>query len=179
METDLTTKVSKYIPPDESEIEKPPPEVIKYWVPDNSYKKSIKEIGSQLTPGEIYRHKLATTAKEERKLRRLEWRWERRLAKWTRAATIVKAGYRGMMGRRYFKAIQADLRLKKEQREAKVNAVEYFKKGEYEMTLETLNKVTEMTCELYYIRAKVRYFQHLWMECFEDTRKAMSKHHLT
>ena len=97
---------------------------VKAWSPSMSYKLKIHDVGAQPTPAEAYRHKLATTGKEMRVLQRLEWRWERRIEKWTRAATIVKAGYRGMLGRRYFRSIREELEIGKEQRTAKAQAIE-------------------------------------------------------
>lgn len=107
-------------------------------------------------------------------MRRLEWRWERRLAKWTNAATTVKAGYRGMIGRRYFKTIRGDLILKKNQREAKTQAIIFFKDGKYDLTIDALNNVAEMSCELYLIRAKVYYIKNQYEDCYRDSRIAQS-----
>ena len=47
-----------------------------YWKPNTSYSLRLKDVKEQLTPAEVYRHKLLTTAKDERILRRLEWKWE-------------------------------------------------------------------------------------------------------
>eukprot|EP00602_Paraphysomonas_sp_CaronLab_P000830 CAMPEP_0185029112 /NCGR_PEP_ID=MMETSP1103-20130426/15221_1 /TAXON_ID=36769 /ORGANISM="Paraphysomonas bandaiensis, Strain Caron Lab Isolate" /LENGTH=315 /DNA_ID=CAMNT_0027563733 /DNA_START=34 /DNA_END=978 /DNA_ORIENTATION=+ len=138
--------MSGYVPPS-----------TKIWAPNDSYKLTLKEISEQLTPSGIYRHRLATTGREERFLRRLEWRWERRFERWTWAATTVKAAYRGMLGRRYFKSIRKDLELKKMQREAKSKAIEAFRSGDRDKTLEILGMVDEMNGELYIVKAKVLY----------------------
>lgn len=143
------------------------------WHPNDSYKLTLKQIREQLTPAGIYRHKLATTGREERKLRRLEWRWQRRIVKWTKCATIVQAGYRGMVGRRYFKSIRHDLELKKLQREAKIAAIEAFKAGNKQKTLEILSMVEKMTGELYIVQAKVLYTAELFDQCIESAKNAL------
>lgn len=147
---------------------------VNVWHPNDSYKLTLQEIREQLTPAGIYRHKLATTGKAERVLRRLEWRWERRLQKWTKAATTVQAGYRGMIGRRYFKTIRIELEIKKAQREAKIAAIEAFKAGDREKTIEILSMVEQMTGELYIVKAKVLYTLGQFEDSIECALAALS-----
>jgi hypothetical protein len=142
--------------------------VKKNWVPDDSYKLTLTQIRSQLTPSGIYRNELATTGRAERELRRLEWRWERRLDKWVKAATTVKAGYRGMMGRNHFKQIKHVLEVVQAQRLAKRAAIDVFRSGDKDGTLEILAQVQEMNGDLFVIQAKVLYTQHR----FEESLKA-------
>jgi hypothetical protein len=134
---------------------------------DFSYQATLKQISEQLTPSDIYRHNLATTGRAERELRRLEWRWERRLEKWTRMATRVKAAYRGMLGRRYFKTIKADLEMKKKQRVAKTEAVQAFKDGDREKTMQILEFVEQMNGELYIVKSKVLYVSERFDESLQ------------
>jgi tetratricopeptide (TPR) repeat protein len=147
---------------------------MKLWNPQNSYKLTLKEIAEQQTPAGIYRHKLQTTNKDDRKLRRLEWRWQRRLAKWIKATTIVQAAYRGMVGRGYFKSIKRGLELKKIQREAKINAVTAFNSGDKEKTIEILSMVEEMSGELYIVQAKVYYILEKLDMCILAAQNALS-----
>ena len=147
---------------------------VNVWRPNASYNLTLQQIKEQLTPAGIYRQKLATTGKAERVLRRLEWRWERRLQKWTRSATTVQAGYRGMIGRRYFKSIRNELEIKKAQREAKIAAVEAFKAGDKEKTIEILSTVEQMTGELYIVKAKVLYTTEQFDESIECAKSALS-----
>ena len=125
------------------------------WKPDDSYKLTLKEIREQKTPSGIYRHVLTTTAAEERFLRRLEWRWERRLEKWTRCASVVKAGFRGMKTRRYVNSIRHNLEVERKQRNAKFEAVAAFSNGEKQEVLDIISTVNEMNGELWIIKAKV------------------------
>jgi hypothetical protein len=158
-------------------IEKKDPKDIQVslWHPNDSYKHTLQQIRDQLTPAGIYREKLATTGREERKLRRLEWRWERRFVKWTKAATIVQAGYRGMVGRKYFKSIRYDLEMKKAQREAKIAAIEAFKAGDKEKTLKILSRVEQMTGELYIVKAKVQYIMEQIDQCIVSAKAALGR----
>jgi tetratricopeptide (TPR) repeat protein len=143
------------------------------WHPNDSYSLTLQQIREQLTPAGLYRQKLATTGKAERALRRLEWRWERRLAKWIRSATTVQAGYRGMVGRRYFKSIRNELEIKRAQREAKIAAIEAFKNGDKEKTIEILSMVEQMTGELYIVKAKVLYTTEQYDQCIESSLAAL------
>jgi tetratricopeptide (TPR) repeat protein len=127
------------------------------WKPDNSYKLTLREIKEQKTPSGIYRHILTTTVAEDRFLRRLEWRGERRLENWTRCATIVKAGFRGMKCRRHINSIRHKLEVERQQRNAKFEAVEAFAKGEKQTVLDIISTVKEMNGELWVVKAKVFY----------------------
>lgn len=144
----------------------------KPWEPNISYKLKIQDVEAQPTPAEAYRHKLATTGKEMRVLQRLEWRWEKRLEKWTRAATIVKAGYRGMLGRRYFRSIREELEVGKEQRTAKASAIAAIRENRKEDAIRIASSVRKMNGELYLILAKVYYTLHRFEECEKAGRAA-------
>ena len=98
---------------------------------------------------------LTTTVAEERWLRRLEWRWERRLEKWTRCASVVKAGFRGMKTRRYVNSIRHKLEVERQQRNAKSDAVAAFAKGGQQEVLDIISTVKEMNGELWIVKAKV------------------------
>jgi tetratricopeptide (TPR) repeat protein len=147
---------------------------VEVWHPNDSYSLTLKQIREQLTPAGLYRQKLATTGKAERALRRLEWRWERRLPKWIKSATAVQAGYRGMVGRRYFKSIKTELEIKRAQREAKIAAIEAFKIGDKEQTIKILSMVEQMTGELYIVKAKVLYTTKQYDQCIECALAALS-----
>lgn len=144
------------------------------WKPDDSYKLSLKEIREQKTPSGIYRHILTTTVAEERFLRRLEWRWERRLEKWTRCATVVKAGYRGMKTRRYVNSIRHKLEVERKQRNAKYEAVTAFSNGGKQEVLDILSTVKEMNGELWIIKAKVCFTMSDLANSFQAAENAVA-----
>jgi hypothetical protein len=74
-------------------------------MPSISYKYSLEQIQSQLTPAEAYRDRLVNSDKLARTLLRLEWRWEKKLALWTALSIKVQKVYRGMKGRELYKKI--------------------------------------------------------------------------
>jgi hypothetical protein len=54
------------------------------WNPDVSYKKTLNEIKSQMTPAEIYRDRLETVGRLARTLNRLETAWAKDFDRWVR-----------------------------------------------------------------------------------------------
>lgn len=58
------------------------------WNPDVSYKKTLSEIRSQMTPAEIYRDRLETVGRLARSLRRLETSWAKDFDRWVRRFDI-------------------------------------------------------------------------------------------
>lgn len=151
-----------------------PKEKDKRWKPDSSYKLSLKEIREQKTPSGLYRHALTTTVAEERFLRRLEWRWERRLEKWTRCASVVKAGYRGWKCRKHLRSIRHKLEMERQQRNAKVEAVAAFARGDRQEVLEIISTVTEMTGELWIVKAKVSFTMSDLASAYHAAEQAVS-----
>lgn len=149
------------------------------WAPTVSYKLSLEDIREQLTPAEAYRHVLATSGKEIRILRRLEWKWERNYHQWTRAATIVQAGYRGMIDRQFVALIRDDLTTRKEQREALANAKALFvedKKTEALHAIETLlEKGITKNEEILILEAKINYIQNDFLKCEEIAKVCVGR----
>jgi len=162
---------SKFAEEEEEErlalIKPPPPELMKVWQPSKSYRYELRDIIGQMTPSEAYRQQLVTAGKEMRMIQRLEMKWKRNFDVWTRAATIVKAGYRGMKGRRYFKTVKEDLQLKLLQRRCKEQAVDAFYKNDSKLALEIIKNVPKMTKELYIIQFKIFYVTEAYSTCVD------------
>lgn len=148
----------------------PPPPAFRVWRPSASYRYTMRDITEQYTPGENYRHQLATAGKEQRILQRLEWRWRRDLPLWTKCATTVKAGYRGMLGRRQFNKVKAALTLKLTQRRCRAAAVDAFYSGDTTTALEAIASVPQMTRELYIIKFKILHIIAEYQQCEDGIR---------
>ena len=84
----------------------------------------------------------------------------------------MKAAYRGMLGRRYFKTIRDDLEMKKKQRVAKYEAIQAFQAGDRERTLEILDFLEVKNGELYVVQAKVLYVLGRVDESLEAAKNA-------
>ena len=153
----------------------PPPDLMKVWQPSKSYRYELRDISEQLTPAQDYRQRLVNAGQEMRMIQRLEWKWKRNLELWTRCATIVKAGYRGLLGRRYFKTVQEELKLKLLQRRCKDEAVEAFFKEEFEQALNIIDDVPKMTMELFLLKFKILYIAELYTRCVVTINKFMGK----
>ena len=148
---------------------------LKTWKPSVSYKYSLRDITEQYTPAEAYRHQLATAGKELRELQRLEWRWRRDTPLWTKCATLVKAGFRGLKGRRYFNIVKEELKLKLIQRRCYATAIELYYNGQPEEALVTISEVPYMTRELYIIKFKILYIIQKYDECESSIRPYLGK----
>jgi len=107
-------------------------------------------------------------------LRRLEWRWERRLEKWTRCSTIVKAGFRGMKCRRHIRSIRHKLEMERQQRNAKAEAVKAFAAGGKQEVLDIISTVKEMNGELWVVKGKVFYIMGDMDSAFHAGQQATS-----
>jgi hypothetical protein len=162
------------------------------WNPDIHYAKTLEEIKNQKTPAELYRHKLDTIGRHARNMQRLEWRWSQNLPLWvstkrrllsirviayfqTKSATAVKAGWRGMKGRIYFKSIKADLVVKREQREAKLNASALFAEGKIHQAVQVLTSVKpeNMLPSLLFMKSQFYYQLDEWKLCIDVCRKGI------
>jgi len=131
--------------------------LLKTWAPSQNYRYELRDITEQMTPAEAYRHKLITAGKEKRVLQRLEWKWKRHFELWSRSCTLIKAGYRGMLGRREFAKVKEKLALQLAQRRCKEQAVDAYMNGEPQLALDTIEGVPEMTRELFIIKFKILY----------------------
>lgn len=172
-EMDLHPGARTYEDDDESMATEAAPSspLLKTWVPSQNYRYELRDITEQMTPAEAYRHKLVTAGKEKRMLQRLEWKWSRHFDLWDRSSTIVKAGYRGMLGRRYFAKVKEKLQLKLAQRRCKDQTIDAYMSGDPELALRTIAEVPEMTRDLYIIKFKILYTTGAYAECIQVTER--------
>jgi len=148
-----------------------------FWMPSISYKYSLEQIQSQMTPAEAYRDKLVNSDKVARMLIRLEWRWEKKLALWTALTIKVQKVWRGMKGRQLYRQLLPGLIARRKERLYRVIAVEQFNKGELIEAYETLNYISEtsnLSSYLWVIKLKILY---LWDQgtILEKEAKALIK----
>lgn len=124
----------------------------------------------QRTPAEEYKHKLQSTRAEQRVLQRLEWRWERSLVLWTKSATKVQAGYRGMKSRQYFRQIKHELYVAYEQRKGRALALEKHAEGLSDEAVRILVEVSVQTVDLLVLRCRILYQLKRFHECDATAR---------
>lgn len=127
------------------------------WKPSISYKHTLDEIRNQMTPAEYYRHRLVTSGVEIRMIQRLEYRWNRKLNEWQRAATKIAAVHRGNVGRAYFKSIQEELIRKYNQRMAKKVSSELFLVADYQGAINHIEEQEFYPVDLLVIKLKCYY----------------------
>lgn len=133
-----------------------------FWMPSISYKYSLEQIQSQMTPAEAYRDKLVNSDKVARMLIRLEWRWEKKLALWTALTLKVQKVWRGTKGRELYRKLLPGLIARRKERLFRVVAVEQFNKGELIESFETLSYISEtsnLSTYLWVLKLKILY---LW-----------------
>jgi hypothetical protein len=171
LELDLHPGARTYEDDDESLEPQPEPgsPLLKTWTPSQNYRYELRDITEQMTPAEAYRHRLVTAGKEKRVLQRLEWKWARNFELWDRSCTLVKAGYRGMLGRRYFAKVKEALQLQLAQRRCKEQTIDAYMNGEPQLALDTIETVPEMTRDLYIIKFKILYTTKMHAECIRTT----------
>ena len=145
------------------------------WAPSIFYQNSIEAIRDQMTPAQAYRHKLQTTGKEQRILRRLEWRWERDYEGFSKAARCVQAAYRGMTARHFISLIREELVLRKEQREAVAASRSHFEAGELNDSMKAILGCRIATIELRVLQAKIYYRQEKFDECATSAQQVIGK----
>ena len=94
-----------------------------------------------------------------------------------KCASSVKAGWRGMKGRIYFKSIKADLIVKKEQREAKLNASTLYAEGKIHEALEILSsvKAENMLPSLLFMKSQFFYQLEEWRLCVDVCRMCIGE----
>ena len=155
--------------------DEPQSPVLKVWKPSRNYRYELRDITEQFTPAEAYRQHLVSAGAEMRMKQRLEWKWKRNLAVWTKAATTVKAGYRGMLGRRYFKTVQEDLRLKLLQRRCKEQSTAAFYDNDVDTALKLIDAVPKMNRELYLLQFKIYYKTDAYDMCKEKILAYLSE----
>lgn len=149
---------------------------LKVWRPSTNYRYELRDISEQFTPAENYRHKLQTLGREQRDLQRLEWKWSRNFDLWSKNATLIKAVYRGMLGRRYFNKVKAELQLKLAQRRCKEQAIEaYYIQNNSQLALDIIKNVPLMNRELYFIQFKIMYTFTKYKDCINDISNYLSK----
>jgi hypothetical protein len=129
----------------------------KEWKPSLSYKHSLEDIRSQMTPSEHYRHRLVTSGKEIRMIQRLEFRWNRDINKWSRAATKIAALHRGNVGRAAFLLIKDHLVRMYIQRMARKVATDYFVSSMYNEAIVHIDNQLEQPLDLLEIKLKCCY----------------------
>jgi tetratricopeptide (TPR) repeat protein len=143
------------------------------WAPSQKYDYKLWDIANQFTPAEAYRHKMKTSGQHIRMLQRLEWRWQRAFEQWWKSALIVQAGYRGMVGRRYFHSIKDKLQRERKQRETYALTIQLFHEGDKEGCLEALGKCDVLTTELHIIKCKIMYQIKRFDACKKASRTLM------
>lgn len=143
------------------------------WAPSIFYKNSVEGIRDQMTPAQAYRHKLQTTGKEERILRRLEWRWERDYEGFSKAARCVQSAYRGMVARQFISLIREELVSQKEQREAIAASRLNFESGNLNEALKAISGCKTTPIELRVLEAKIYYRQEKFEKCEASAQKVI------
>jgi|TARA_B110000090_G_scaffold205037_1_gene252095 hypothetical protein len=143
------------------------------WAPSIKYDKKLWDIANQFTPAEAYRHQMQTSGKHIRDMQRLEWRWQKAYELWWKGALRVQAGYRGMLGRRYFNGIKGRLRREKQQRETKIAVVTLFQAGDRVSAMDALKKCDVLSSDLHIIRCKILYGQRLYDLCKKACKTLM------
>ena len=146
------------------------------WAPSQKYDYKLWDISNQFTPAEAYRHRMKTSGAHIRLMQRLEWRWQKDYENWWRCALLVQAGYRGMLGRRYFANIQVKLRQEMEQRLTMKAVIDHFAAGELDESLEKLAKCEVLTHELHTINCKIMYKSRKFDACRKACRKLMKEY---
>jgi hypothetical protein len=143
------------------------------WTPSVSYAKTLSLIQAQRTPSELYRHKLETVGRHARDMQRLEWRWSHNVALWTNCSSRVKAGWRGMKGRIYFRSVRDALVIKREQREAKINATSLYNKGSLHAAADLISGVHNLTPELQFMKSQFYYQLQDYPMCIASCKKGI------
>lgn len=154
--------------PEKAKYAYKPKEVV--WTPDVDYAKTLSMIQSQRTPAELYRQKLETVGRRARDMQRLEWRWGRDISLWIKSASRVKAGWRGMKGRRYFKSIRDSLVIKREQREVRRNASSLYDNGDIYAAAELISQVKNLTPELQFMKCQCYYQLQHYSKCISSCK---------
>lgn len=128
------------------------------WYPSLHYKHSLRDVQTQYTPSEYYRHRLKTSGAYIRMIQRLELRWSRNLDRWTYSATTIQRVYRGVRGRRYFSEVKEmfyDDMLRRKYTKPAINA---YEAGDYELSLDLIGRTPPPIGEsLQQIRIKCLY----------------------
>lgn len=90
------------------------------------------------------------------------------------SATAVKAGFRGMKGRRYFESVKINLQIMKEQREARTNASALYHEGKLHEAIAVIDKVDKknMIYSLYFMKSQFYYHMRDWKNCEISARNA-------
>ena len=88
-------------------------------------------------------------------MQRVEWRWQRKPERWNNAAVSVQSVFRGMKGRKLFKALKGELAILKNQRDIKGVAILAARAKKWQQVVDLINSVHVMNGELYLIKAKV------------------------
>lgn len=144
------------------------------WKPSIGYQHPVNTIRKQYTPAEAYRFKLASQGKNIRGLQRLEWRWEKAKPLWIKCATAVQAGYRGMVGRRYYNSLYEKLVVLKQQRELIAKIHKQFNNNDKDAALITIEEVAEKTTEFHVAKIKILYTQQKYDLCELAARHLIS-----
>lgn len=118
---------------------------------------------------------ILTTFREKRMLQRLEWKWMRNLKLWTASATAVQAGYRGMIGRRYFRKVKERLATELARRRARALVLEKFAEADYDAALAAIAHLGELvTHELLVMQLKILYVKADLDGCITEAMKMLA-----
>lgn len=145
------------------------------WRPSVSYKHSLQDIKTQLTPSEFFRHRLKTAGKEIRAIQRLETRWNRNFEIFTKAAIKVQALFRGFQGREHFKVIKEDLRIVLSKRRGYAAAKEAFLSQNFELAISVCLSAEYPTEDLLLIQMKSQYRSGLYEDCIKSAEVIVGK----
>lgn len=135
------------------------------------YKHKLDDIEGQFTPAEYFRHRLATSGKEIRMIQKLELRWKRNFDLFTKSAIKVQAAYRGMVERRYFNSIKAQLQADLKLKRITVRAVEEFQNEQYATAIQVCHRSDQITVTLLEIEMKSHYRLKNYDFCIKTTNK--------
>jgi tetratricopeptide (TPR) repeat protein len=118
---------------------------------------------------------MKTSGQYIRQMQRLEWRWQKAYELWWKCALAVQAGYRGMLGRKYFNSIKQRLRDERQQRETYAACIELFRAGDKDGSLAALERCAVLTAELQVIKGKIMYGTKRFDACKKTCKILMAQ----
>ncbi len=145
------------------------------WRPSVDYRFRLDDIEGQFTPAEYFRHRLATSGKEIRMIQKLELRWKRNFELFTKSAIKVQAAYRGMVERRYFNSIKAQLQADLKLKRITARAIEEFYSEQYATAIKVCHSSDQITVPLLEIELKSHYRLKNWDFCIKTSNKLIGE----
>lgn len=140
------------------------------WKPSLSYKYTLSDVRNQFTPAENYRNRLVTSGPLIRQLQRLEWRWEKNLPEFIKAATRVQSLFRGIKNRQKFNLIKDTLKLHFAQREGKRKALHLYNDERFLDSIAVINQVPVTNDELQDLKMRAEYKLKQFNDCISTAK---------